>query len=115
MPHTPEPVQPPAEVRLSTAHGYLFGAAVALVVALMLCLADYYTPVVITRGVFAVLAGLFVAGIVGYLVRSAEAQLARQIVGFAKQRYELGYDDGFVDGAGSPGRVEPINGRRVRP
>lgn len=68
---------PPAELRLSLAHGCLLLAAVSLAVSVLLSLADQYTPVVISRGVFSILAALIVVGFSGCLTQVALGQLRR--------------------------------------
>lgn len=68
---------PPAELNLSLAHGCLGLAAVSLVASVLLSLADQYTPVVITRGMFAILAALIVVGVLGCLTQVALGQLRR--------------------------------------
>jgi hypothetical protein len=105
---------------------YLTIASVAASVLVTLLLLDGIAPAFdVSRGVYALLAGLSSATFMGYLVRSAQAELARQnelkAANDAKRFREVVedvYSVAFTDvvaGGSAPRRIDSVNGRSKFP
>jgi hypothetical protein len=70
-----QPSDPEPEPGLRPEHGYLLGAAVFLTIALCAFGLDERTTIEVNRGAYAILVSLFIAGLAGWLVRSAQRQV----------------------------------------
>ena len=84
---TPE-TQPPQtpEPRLCSAHVFLALALISETASIVGLIVEDRTSVVVFRGTYSVLAGLFVVGIIGWVVGVAERRVRRQVAG---ERAEL--------------------------
>ncbi|WP_319460108.1 hypothetical protein [Micromonospora sp. RTP1Z1] len=65
--------------RLCAEHAYLLLAAVSLTAAIVAYIADSELPFDLNRGAYAIMVALFVAGYCGWLSRSAERRMRREL------------------------------------
>lgn len=71
----------PDPVRLCVEHLSLGVAVISLTTSAVALLVEEYTAVVVFRGAYSVLAGIFVTGMLGWIVGSAERRVRRDLGG----------------------------------
>lgn len=74
---TPKDQPPPEPIALCAEHAWLCLAIVSITASTLALAVEQFTAVTVFRGAYSVLAGLFVAGVVGWIVGSAERRVRR--------------------------------------